>query len=39
MVAGVEAFFRQQQVVAASTHWQLLQITPTATPGIFKVGA
>lgn len=39
MCAGVEAFFRQQQVAAASTHWQLLQIAPTSTPGTFKVGA
>lgn len=39
MRAGVEAFFRQQQVAAVSTHWQLLQIAPTTTPGTFKVGA
>lgn len=36
--AGAAGLFRQQAAVATHTHWQLLQLAPTNTPGIFKVG-
>ena len=35
---GAGALFRQQgQAAAAATHWQLLQITATSSPGVLKV--
>jgi hypothetical protein len=33
---NVARFFRQQQARAAATHWQLLQLAPTAVPGTFR---
>lgn len=37
--SNVASFFRQQQAVATHSHWQLLQIAPTATPGEFRIWA
>ena len=31
------AYLRQQQAVAARSHWQVLQLAPTATPGVYKM--
>ncbi|GBF92637.1 hypothetical protein Rsub_05251 [Raphidocelis subcapitata] len=33
---NVARFFRQQQARAAASHWQLLQLAPTAVPGTFR---
>jgi len=36
--AAGAAFFRQPAAAAAAAHhWQLLQLAPTPTPGLFKV--
>jgi len=34
--SGAAGFFRQQAAAATHTHWQLIQLAGTATPGIFK---
>lgn len=36
---NVGRFFRQQQAVATHSHWQLLQLAPSPTPGTFKLWA
>lgn len=36
---NVGAFFKQQQAAAAASHWQLLQLAPTPTPGVFRLWA
>eukprot|EP00884_Botryococcus_braunii_P021811 jgi/Botrbrau1/8313/Bobra.0081s0002.1 len=36
---GVGDFFRQQEAVAAHSHWEIIQLAPTHTPGIFKAWA
>jgi hypothetical protein len=37
-VTAGTAFFRQRAALQeAPQHWQILQIVPTSTPGIFKV--
>jgi hypothetical protein len=38
-MSDVGRFFRQQQAVATHGHWQLLQLAPTGTPGLFKLWA
>lgn len=37
--SNVAQFFRQQQAVATHSHWQLLQLAPTAVPGCLKMWA
>lgn len=37
--SNVGSFFRQQQAVAARSHWQLLQLAPSPTPGVFRLWA
>lgn len=37
--SNVAQYFRQQQAVATHSHWQLLQLAPTAVPGQFKLWA
>ncbi|KAF8072990.1 POL2A [Scenedesmus sp. PABB004] len=37
--SNVGRFFKQQQAAAAASHWQLLQLAPTSTPGLFKLWA
>jgi hypothetical protein len=37
--SNVGRFFRQQQAVATHSHWQLLQLAPSPTPGLFKLWA
>ncbi|GAB4815178.1 hypothetical protein N2152v2_002224 [Parachlorella kessleri] len=34
--AGLEGMFRQQAEAATSSHWQILSIAPSATPGTYK---
>ncbi|WIA29248.1 hypothetical protein OEZ86_011756 [Tetradesmus obliquus] len=35
--SNVGRFFKQQAAVATHTHWQLLQLAPTSTPGLFRM--
>lgn len=37
--SNVGSFFRQQQAVATHSHWQLLQLAPSPTPGVFRLWA
>jgi hypothetical protein len=37
--SNVGRFFRQQQAVATHSHWQLLQLAPSPTPGVFRLWA
>lgn len=37
--SNVARFFKQQAAVATHSHWQLLQLAPTSTPGVFKMWA
>ena len=34
--SGAAGFFRQQAAAATHTHWQLIQLASTSTPGVFK---
>jgi hypothetical protein len=35
--SNVARFFKQQAAVATHSHWQLLQLAPTSTPGLFRM--
>lgn len=37
--SNVGRFFRQQQAVATHSHWQLLQLAPSPTLGVFRLWA
>jgi hypothetical protein len=35
--SNVASFFKQQAAVATHSYWQLLQLAPTSTPGLFRM--